>query len=222
MKKLTLTAISAFALITAGANAKNFDGFNAGVRANYNWYKVDMKEQVSDNAEKVTTKPKGVSGDLVLGYLHNMGNDVVLGLEAYAGWANYEGKAKDVFPNPIDSQITIQRNFSYGLDLLAGYTFMDELLGYAKIGLNATQTKYKLQASATGFSPVKADFKKTVPGFSAGLGAKYAVSKEFTVDLGYTYTKDLKSNKLNVSNITLAQIEKGRNHAVHVGVSYQF
>lgn len=219
MKKLTLTAVSALALVAAGANAKNFDGFNAGVRANYNWSKTEMKAEADSGNFKPA--PKGISGDLVLGYLMNQGNNFVWGTEVFAGWANYEGKKSEV-EGQLENRATVQKGFNFGLDFLAGHTFTPEFLGYAKLGFSGNHTKYKITSTHTTTNTVWAkDYKKVVPAVRVGLGAKYAITPELFADFGYTYSHDLKKNKVKFEGTTV-NIKDGQNHTIHLGVSYQF
>jgi|GEM_PF-5334493 len=212
MKKLTLTAVSVLAIAAAGANAKNFDGFNAGVRAKYNWANHEVK--FTDTTLKATSKPKGVSGDLVLGYLHNMDNGLVLGLEGFAGWANYEGKGK------VDESdaYTLQKTYSMGLDFLAGYTFMPELLGYGKVGVHGTKNKFKV--SDDGDAAL--NYNKVIPEFALGAGVKYELSNDVSLDLGYTYAIDLHKYEFRSGGVKIAETDGAHTHTIHVGVSYQF
>ncbi len=222
MKKLTLTAVSVLAIAAAGANAANFHGFNAGVRAKYNWFKQEIKEPVTGDNEKFTVKPKGISGDLVLGYMHNLGNNFVVGAEAYAGWANYEGKKSDIISVILESRATVKRSYSLGLDILGGYEIMPELLGYVKAGIGGSKNKYMIYGKDSAGRVAQKDFKRFVPNASVGFGAKYVVMDGYTLDAGYTYSQDLNTFKLNVPVAGEFEAEKGNQHTIHVGVSYQF
>tara|TARA_R110002050_G_scaffold22469_1_gene61255 strand:- start:5291 stop:5941 length:651 start_codon:yes stop_codon:yes gene_type:complete len=216
MNKLKLMAVSALALATAGANASNFDGMYAGVRADYN---MDKQEAKDSSGDKTNFKAKGMGGSILFGYMNDLGNDMVIGAELIAGYQNAKDK-KETTKSGSALKGTYNNKFNFGADFLAGYKFMPELLGYGRLGLHMHQSDFRLDITKAGSTETN---KKTqyVPNVHVGLGAKYAIDESFVLDAGYTFAYDLK-DKTYGSDTKKATFKKSGGHQIHVGVSYVF
>lgn len=216
MNKLKLMAVSALALATAGANASNFDGMYAGVRADYN---MDKQEIADSESNAKTLKPKGMGGSILVGYMNDLGNDMVIGTEFIVGYQNAKDKKEDT-AGAVTYKGTYNNKFKFGADFLAGYKFMPELLGYGRLGLHIHQSEFRVDMTEAGTTKT---LKKTqyVPNVHVGLGAKYAIDKSFVLDAGYTFAYDLRTKKYG-SDAKKATFKKSGGHQIHVGVSYVF
>ncbi len=216
MNKLKLMAVSALALATAGANAKNFDGMYAGVRADYN---IDKQEVTDSELDSFNLKPKGMGGSILFGYMNDLGNDMVIGTELIVGYQNAKDKGEDT-AGAVTLKTTYNNKFKFGADVLAGYKFMPELLGYGRLGLHMHQSEFRADYTVAGETTTDSK-KQYVPNVHVGLGAKYAIDESFVLDAGYTFAYDLK-NKTYRSGENEATFKKSPSHQIHVGVSYVF
>lgn len=216
MNKLKLMAVSALALATAGANAKNFDGMYAGVRADYN---IDKQKVEDSEYDSFNLKPKGMGGSILFGYMNDLGNDMVIGTELIVGYQNAKDKGEDTGGGK-SLKTTYNNKFKFGADVLAGYKFMPELLGYGRLGLHMHQSEFRADVTEAG-STETIKKKKYVPNVHVGLGVKYAIDESFVLDAGYTFAYDLKNKTYRTDN-NEATFKKSPSHQIHVGVSYVF
>ncbi len=216
MNKLKLMAVSALALATAGANAKNFDGMYAGIRADYN---IDKQALADSENDESSLKPKGMGGSILFGYMNDLGNDMVIGTELVVGYQNAKDKVEDT-DGAVTYKATYNNKFNFGADVLAGYKFMPELLGYGRLGLHMHQSEVRLDVTAAGSTKTYSD-TQYVPNVHVGLGAKYAIDESFVLDAGYTFAYDLRDKTYSSGNRKIT-FEKSPSHQIHVGVSYVF
>jgi len=219
MKKLTLTALALMASVSSNAMMENaFDGMYTGVRTAYQWHNSDFKKALGDKNSK-SLDANTFAGDVIVGWMS--GTDMTYGLEIFAGYGS--GKDKGVTAGSSGQNVSgqVDRKWRYGLDLLAGHKFMENLTGYVRLGMHATVTDFKAAYATSGTNAWKKN-NCHMPAVAAGLGAKYALNEDFSLDVGYTYEYDLKEKDYKVGGVKTAEFESGNAHQVHVGVAFTF
>ncbi len=221
MNKLALVATGLALMTSASSNAMMggaFDGMYTGVRAAYQWHKTDLKKELGDKNTK-NLDANTFAGDLLVGWMS--GTDWTYGLELFAGYGSGKDSGDTTGNNGQNVNGKVDRKWRYGLDLLAGHKFMQDLTGYVKVGIHANVTDFKASHATTGINAWKSD-NKHIPAVAAGLGVKYALDKDFSLDVGYTYEHDLTEKYYKVGGVKTAKFEKGNAHQAHVGVTFTF
>lgn len=221
MKKITLAATGLALMASASSNAMMggaFDGAYLGLRAAHQWHSSDLKKELGDKNSK-SLDANTFAGDFVVGWMS--GTDWTYGLEVFGGYGSGKDKGDTAGSSGQNVNGTIDRKWRYGLDLLAGHKFMQDLSGYVKVGIHATVTDFKASYATTGTNAWKSN-NRHIPAVAAGLGVKYALNQDFSLDVGYTYEYDLTSKDYKVGGVKTAKFEEGDAHQAHVGVTFTF
>ena len=193
----------------------SWTGFYAGVNAGYGFAGND---RVGANALGVflgnigTLKPNGFLGGIQAGYNYEIGNNIVLGLEA-----DFEGaQIKDTvngFAAGVPGRARSDVQWFGTVRPRIGYSF-DRFLVYATGGLAYGQINYKLSGPAFGGSSFSEN--DTRVGWVAGAGLEYAITDNITTKIEYQYVS------FGHHEIRGATNASPNFHSVRVGINYKF
>jgi outer membrane immunogenic protein len=176
--------------------AFNWTGFYAGANVSYNWGDFDTIGTTTR-----LNDANGFGGGIQAGY--NMQYDpLVVGIEGELGYAN----SKDSFAG---SKGTL--GWRGSLTPRIGYA-MDRFLPYVKAGVAVGNVEIK-DATLGGSDSA------TAWGWTAGVGAEYAVTNNVSVRVEYDYT-DLTRESLALGGTAAKAGFKGSD--VKLGVNYKF
>ena len=178
------------------APAFNWTGFYAGANLSYNWGDFDTAGTTTR-----LNDGHGFGGGVQVGY--NMQYDpLVVGIEGELGYAN----SKDSFGGDKGTL-----GWRGALTPRLGYA-IDRFMPYVKAGLAGGDVEIK--DSGLGGSD-----SAMLWGWTAGIGAEYAVTNNVSVRLEYDYT-DLGRDNFNLGGTTAKAGFKGSD--VKLGVNYKF
>jgi outer membrane immunogenic protein len=227
--------------------AFTWTGFYAGVNAGYAFRNDDTATTTGTPGFRALV-PGGVApgslkvgsdgfiGGAQIGYNYQI-NQIVFGLETDIQYVDNKGGSTFI-GNPVlgtqlrtgaDSELTYLGTLRARL----GYTPMDRLLIYATGGLAYGEVKSNasvagVQAPALGWSGSKSDVKF---GWTAGAGAEYALTNNWTLKGEYLYYDLGKSKVTTAANAAAAAAvpgvaylneAKNNGHIVRAGVNYKF
>jgi outer membrane immunogenic protein len=206
---------------------------NTVVSRQGNWFTVGEVAAIAA-AGAGSASPKGFTGGIQLGYNWQW-NRVVFGLEADANAFMLKGSASGTAPDPIILGNNYVIDQQIKTDWLAtvrpriGYAF-DNFLVYVTGGAAATQLKYNVTYAETtsGATSSGGSASKLKIGWTAGLGAEYALWQRWSLKAEYLYV-DLGSVSAD-TNVTgplgqtgqLTSTADLKAHIVRVGVNYRF
>ncbi|USO01234.1 MAG: outer membrane beta-barrel protein [Alphaproteobacteria bacterium] len=201
MKKL-LIGISVVGI--GVAHAASFDGIHVGVQGGYGGTKGKVQSyEYSTNKPmaKSELNPMGFEGGFSLGYLHNVGSNVHVGIDCEANIPT--GKAQNTFDVLVtDKAFTLKtkNKMSYAGSLVLGYAF-GNAMPYVKLGYGMHKYSLDLARRVGGILPLpayNAKKTKTLSGFRVALGSQIALSD--CVLMGFEYGHTLLSKKLTISD----------------------
>ena len=142
----------------------------------------------------VTVKPKGTGLTLGLfaGYRHVM-NTLVAGAETGINLDTVSASKKNqTFGTTADNRVRLSSRFHMPLQAMVGMIFADNILGYAKAGLNFKNIKVRHDsASSTGRNKKS----RLAIGFMPGVGAEYAFAPGMSARAEFNY--EMYSGKTN-------------------------
>lgn len=211
------------------ADAFNWSGAYIGAHLGYGWGKThDI-----NNPAAVEKDIDGILGGIQVGYNAHLPNDVVLGIEASASFANIKDEWFGRDTNQFDSYYTEDKVEGIGtLRARLGYA-MDNFLPYVTGGLAIARTKHvlgcdtALVAQTNGCGTVfEASKSDTSVGWTVGAGAEYAFDQNWSLKAEYLYT-DLGSNTVTLVDPNYPTAIHDRDfdthfHTVSIGVNYRF
>jgi len=171
--------------------AFNWTGFYAGVHGGYGWGKFDTDEV--DPA--VHVKPDGWLGGGQVGFNYQFGNNLVLGVEADAAFADLKDSTStrldiidDIYhlditaESKIDAFGTVRGRIAYAAD---------RFLPYVTGGLAWADVKYSVNTVGVLYGdPVSNDSastRETMTGWVLGGGLEYALTNHVTAKAEYLY-----------------------------------
>ena len=209
MKRISLKLLAtvAFVLLTAVlvssqgfAADQNWQGLYVGAHFGYGWGNGDatVSSLPAGNpggilTETLSPDPSGVLGGLQAGYNYQSGI-FVIGAETDFSFSDMRGtEPGQVFATsgvlvPGYNIMTHQQTDWLGsLRLRAGVTPVSKLLLYATGGLAYGQVKYTGNLNQLGMIQYPASTTKTKAGWTAGAGAEYALTRNWSVKAEYLY-----------------------------------
>lgn len=239
MKSIIVLAAAAALVSTPVIAADNFqspDSFNwsgtyVGAFVGYGW--GQMHDVANPAADKKDIE--GVVGGAQLGYNWQLPNNIVLGVEGDASFANVKNSWID--PNQYSGYYTEDK--VTGLATLRGRVgyAVDRFLPYVTGGLAVARTKHVLGCSPAYVTapngsclnynrqPFETSSSKTRAGYSVGAGVEYAFNDQLSLKAEYLYT-DLGKDKVVLKDPNFTNLNE-RNfrtdfHTVRLGVNYKF
>lgn len=200
----------------------------------------DFSEGLVGN--RVTSSSKaGMLFGPVVGYNYQISPSFVVGAEADYGWANADRRS--TFHNSVDvftgvavydvNATTRSQLTSFGtLRARVGYLATPNLMLYGTAGLafgsiknsaHVVDTMTVPEGVAT-FSDVSARSTKTKVGWTAGVGAEYALNRNWSVKVEYLYANLGKSNATFPGQglYNFATKNKNEFQLVRAGLNYRF
>jgi len=220
-------AVSAFAIMSANAQAAdvvsyqaatpatvsgyNWSGFYAGGQIGGSWNKVKAngKEIDEDGIEEPFRLKKnldGFIGGLYAGYNFDLGNKVVLGLESDFIWGDVNKKYKETDEDGEVDTYKIKQKWQGATRVRAGYAF-DRFLPYLAGGV--AYSKYEESGDKIG----------TFTGWTIGTGVDYALTDNILLRAEYRYSdfghKTIKDEDFR-SKIS------AKSNDICLGVAYKF
>jgi len=224
------------ALVAAAvpASAFNWSGAYIGAHLGYGWGEIEDVNNTGAPAKDID----GILGGLQVGYNAHLPNNIVLGVEASASFANVENDWvgwRDT-TNQYNGYFTEDKVEVVGaLKARLGYA-VDNFLPYVTGGLAVARTKHVLGCDpvpdATGSCSAGNDFENsgsdTSVGWTAGAGAEYAFNQNWSLKAEYLYT-DLGTNTVRVVDPAIDATDPRNDrqfdthfHTVSFGINYRF
>ena len=205
----------------------NWTGFYAGVHGGYGWATLDtpFADIYFDGAGR---KPDGFFGGAQLGYNYQLTNNVVLGIEADAAFAELKdsgafrvGDDDQFFEIGGHSKITALGT----VRARAGYAF-DRFLPYVTGGFawaNAKSDVY-LSSNIPNGPNISSGDSQIFTGWTVGAGLEYAVTSNITAKFEYLYadlgSKDFTIDTFGASGQYKADLSSLQ--TVKFGLNYKF
>jgi outer membrane immunogenic protein len=199
----------------------NWTGFYAGVHAGYG--KADLDTEFTE-VYGVGNKPDGFFGGGQLGYNYQFSNNIVLGIEADAAFADLkdDDKRRETLGNYYVATGTNTKITALGtVRGRAGYA-VDRFLPYITGGFAWANAE-----SGLGFEtnvPNSQVFSRTgsdvFTGWTVGAGVEYAVTNNVTAKIEYLYA-DLGSKDLVIVGYPL-KADLSSLQTVKFGLNYKF
>jgi len=214
------------------ASAFNWSGAYIGAHLGYGWGETHDINNPQAEAKDID----GILGGLQVGYNAHLPNNIVLGVEASASFAdiNEEWFGRDT--NEFNSYYTEDKVEAVGaLKARLGYA-MDNFLPYVTGGLAIARTKHVLgcdqdlvdqtlgcQANEGSFETSQSD---TTVGWTVGAGAEYAFDQNWSLKAEYLYT-DIGTNTVTLVDPNATAPINDREfdthfHTVSFGINYRF
>jgi len=220
-------------VVAAPAPAFSWTGVYAGVHAGYGWAEFDNQYGAGENLSELVNgggnKPDGFFGGLQLGYNHQFSNNVVLGIEADAAFADLkdsgqgiEGDLDDDFyrynvETKIDALGTVRGRLGY-----AAGRFLPYLTG----GFAWAHADYRFAFDSS--SPnLNGSFSQSdvFTGWTLGAGLEYAMTDRISAKLEYLYA-DLGSKDYSIdlgANAPTGQFRSDLTlQTAKIGLNYRF
>lgn len=233
-KKIAVAGIASLALTGAAQAADivepvayyDWTGPYIGLQAGYAWDETPVNWERSagldDPVDIDSIDPDGFVGGLHAGYLFQE-DSLVFGLEADIEYSDLSGSTDFIVfdPGPEDlADIDYDIDWLGSLRLRLGFA-MDRALVYATGGLAVGAVKLEGDAEAPGLADESDDATKW--GWTAGVGAAYALADDLSARLEYRYT-DLGTSEIRFSSQGEFVDAEVRNdfHAVRAGLSWRF
>lgn len=201
------------------ASAYNWTGGYLGLQAGYAWgdSTADYFRQSGSAATQID--PKGWLGGFYLGYNHQFSNNVVIGVDADAAYADIDGKGYYTFggivsPTETDSarlkwSAAVRGRLGYSID-----RFMPYLAGGLAFG--------KIKARADGLSAsFNGEWSKVYTGYTIGAGAEYALTDALILRGEYRFT-DFGKETFTALNPGSEHSVDLKTHDIRVGFAYKF
>lgn len=153
----------------------------------------------------------GFVGGLQLGYNYQFANNVVIGVEADFDWSDI-GADTFLVGGPVGGALVSQNVDYFGtIRARLGYA-VDRFLPYITGGAAWAKTNFT--------DPFAVSYDNTKWGWSAGAGAEYALTNNFTVKAEYLY---LGFNNSTVNYVNGDQLSVGSDiQTVKLGANYKF
>jgi outer membrane immunogenic protein len=207
--------------VVIAAPVFSWTGFYAGVHAGYGWANLDndLTDAYGDG-----NKPDGFFGGGQVGYNYQLSNQIVLGVEADAAFADFkddsaaDGPDGGVFTayTKITALGTVRARAGYAIDRFLPYVTGGFAWANAKSGLDVSG-----YPDIPNFGAGDSQFHT---GWTVGAGLEYAVTNNITAKVEYLYA-DLGSQEYDVEafgpgsrlNADLSSLQ-----TVKFGLNYKF
>jgi outer membrane immunogenic protein len=208
-------------------------GLYIGANVGYSWGDFDHEfeadvELIGPFGTSFDGDAEGVTGGVQIGYNWQIGNFVV-GIEADAQASDVEGGATQFFDFDL---VTIDTEASTKLDwfgtarLRAGFVPTERLLIYGTGGFAFGETTTNASYSVEGLVALSDSLseKTSRTGWSAGAGAEYAFTDNWTIKGEYLYTDLGEEDVLSIEEDLFAASlnSEVKFHTVRLGVNFHF
>lgn len=186
-----------------------WNGAYIGGQIGYGWGK--SAHDFSDFG--VDLKPDGFLGGLYAGYNFDVGNNVILGIDADATYNNLKDSGRFDLGDQDFVDAETRLRWSGAVRARAGYAF-DRVLPYIAGGVAFGNIRHTLSDGVDSISE-----SKTHTGWTLGAGVDYAATDNVILRLEYRYT-DYGNKDFDVGlsgyNVDL------KTHDIRLGVAYKF
>ncbi|WP_343313329.1 outer membrane protein [Brucella sp. BE17] len=190
-----------------------WSGAYIGGQVGYGWGKSRLTASNPDDDVNIfNLKPDGFLGGLYAGYNFDLGNSVVLGIDADATYNDLSGKQSETIDD-VTGTLESNLRWSGALRARAGYA-VDRVMPYIAGGVAFGNISAKV--TVLGESR---EATNTYTGWTAGAGVDYAATDNVVLRLEYRYTDygkhSYESQYSKVDN-------KFKTSDVRLGVAYKF
>ncbi len=226
MKKYLIAGAALVASLSSSVFADNFNGPYAGLTLGANAFQsgyVQTSANANGGAGAFNSGATLFNHGLFAGYGHTMGQFYVGGELLLA---MQTGEVKNTFTasnNTGFANATIKEKLSFNPALRLGALIAPKTLAFIKLGMAGTQ----MEVNAMPFSnnALQTKYKKTLWGYSMGVGMETLVTDCMSIRADYTYNI-YPSKTFAIANSTTASVNQGkispRDNIVRVGAAYHF
>lgn len=228
MKKLLLASVALAALSAAPAFAADaiieepmlpvgfsWTGAYIGVQGGYAWGSSHMEfANVTSNPD-----PDGFLGGVYVGYNYQLGNNIVLGVDADIAWTGIDG-SDPVFAGGVvvpGQRIEADVDWTAAIRGRVGYA-VDRFLPYIAGGVAFADVNHQgFIAPAVGVG----EQSDTYTGWTIGAGLEYAFTDNLIVRGEYRYTDFGSEDYAAIPGFSAHSLDLST-HDVRIGLSYKF
>lgn len=209
----------------AGVNV-GYGGDKAKHPFNVTEYDGDFAYYSENGSLDITSS--GFAGGAQVGW-NFQNNSMVYGVEADYQASNIKGEASFNYANSsgdsFSGKVGTKLKHFGTIRARVGHTVTDRFLVYGTAGFASGKTETYAKGSMSGSGSDSISSSKTKSGWTAGIGAEYAFSDNWSMKSEYLYTDlgkaDVFSGALN--SYTDANLDRKFNfHMVRVGINYHF
>ncbi|MBF7730961.1 outer membrane protein [Pseudomonas sp. N040] len=230
MKKLSVLVIAvSAALASLTAAAEGFSGPYLGIYGGKAFTTDDGKEFDGDTFDgyRQETNPDQLQYGLLAGYNWDIGNNVVLGLEAdYEGRDNQDDSDYQDYLGVTDTDYEASTRIKAGGSFRgrAGYVFnnpyyvKNQTMLYVTAGYATVEAERKYKDFNSNESTSTTDWQE---GWTAGAGVEYLIDANFAARLEYRHS-DYGTENVNENPWDLKEKQSLSEDSVRLGASYQF
>lgn len=220
-----LMVAAATAALSLTAAADGFSGPYAGIYAGQ--VQADDKGKSNFQGSGVTTgfsqktSPEPQQYGLLGGYNWELGNNLLLGLEAdYEGRSNGDDKTQQKFNGiSFDDTEATELKSAASLRGRAGYIFNQQALVYATAGYAAVEAKRTYKDTFEDVHESSTDWQD---GWTAGAGVEYLINANFSTRLEYRYADYGTEENIDVDMWDETYKQDLTEQSLRLGASYQF
>jgi len=226
MKKFSLLVATILALsvfVAAEVVADDWVGPYVGLQAGYVWGDADTSSYWDDGSEAFSLNGfnvDGFAGGIFAGYMWQVGNGILIGIEGEGNWASADDKITRIDEEIYEWGAEVTQEWDASLRLRAGKQMGDYLLyitgGIAWAGVN-------IDAFTSWDSEQGTDHDATLTGWTAGAGVERKINDNIHCRIQYRYSDygDDTWSLAYPNDPTKGKIEY-KNHMFTVGLSYHF
>lgn len=218
--------------VAAAPAAYSWAGGYAGVNLGYagdkakhpiTYKEYDGQEAYLTERGNLDITSSGFAGGAQVGW-NFQSNTMVYGVEADYQASNVKGEVSGNI-GPLSGKVGTKLKHFGTIRARVGHTVTDRFLVYGTAGFASGKTETYLRASDSSGSIIDESRSKTKSGWTAGIGAEYAFTDNWSLKSEYLYTDLGKSNVFSDSagDFGVLDIDRKFNfHMVRVGLNYQF
>ncbi|PWL19354.1 porin family protein [Falsochrobactrum shanghaiense] len=188
----------------------SWEGAYIGGQIGYGW----GKSEFSDGVDYLKIKPDGFLGGVYGGYNFDLGNDVILGIDADVTYNDLEDSYSEIIDGDR-STLESKLRWSGAVRGRVGYAF-DRFLPYIAGGVAFGGVKNSVSIAGLG----GVSESKTHTGWTIGGGFDYAATDNVILRLEYRYTDYGKKDYDFGTDYSVEN--KFKTHDVRLGVAYKF
>lgn len=226
MKKLTF--IAPLIILTSNAFALPVNQFYgsllAGIyQAQFNSSYLDQTDDIPANVSD-TFMQNGYTGGVAIGYTHLINPSYFVSLELAGNWNGHTALYQNGGTSTSFSD-SVSVDHQFDLTVIPGVVTASAFFPYIKLGISQGHISDSLTSPA-GYDPVMTQYNstKTVYGFVAGLGVRYAVNDRFSLSIETNYHDYGTVNFPSFQNFTATYSHSAHiyAYAAQLGATYNF